>query len=60
MASISCPSGQERYDFVIPNHFLDLPMVQAFIETLKQPYSRRQVEALGGYDISSMGDPVTV
>ena len=54
------PLGQERYDFVIPNHFLDLPMVQAFIETLKQPYSRRQVEALGGYDISSMGDPVTV
>ena len=52
--------GQERYDFVIPNHFLDLPMLQAFIETLKQPYSRRQVEALGGYDISSMGDPVTV
>ena len=52
--------GQERYDFVIPNHFLNLPMVQAFIETLKQPYSRRQVEALGGYDISSMGDPVTV
>ena len=54
------PLGQERYDFVIPKHFLDLPMVQAFIETLKQPYSRRQVEALGGYDISSMGDPVTV
>lgn len=54
------PLGQERYDFVIPNHFLDLPMVQAFIETLKQPYPRRQVEALGGYDVSSMGDPVTV
>ncbi len=54
------PLGQERYDFVIPNHFLDLLLVQAFIETLKQPYSRRQVEALGGYDVSSMGDPVSV
>ena len=52
--------GQERYDFVIPNHFIDLPMVQAFIETLKQPYPRRQVEALGGYDVSPMGEPVTV
>ena len=51
--------GQERYDFVIPNHFLDLPAVQAFIETLKQPYPRRQVEALGGYDVSPMGEPVT-
>ena len=52
--------GQERYDFVIPNHFIDLPAVQAFIETLKRPYPRRQVEALGGYDVSPMGEPVTV
>ena len=52
--------GQERYDFVIPNHFMDMPMVQAFIETLKQPYSRRQVEVLGGYDVSPMGEPVAV
>ena len=52
--------GQERYDFVIPNHFMDLTAVQAFIETLKQPYPRRQVEALGGYDVSPMGEAVTV
>lgn len=52
--------GHERYDFVIPNHFIDLPMIQAFMETLKQPYPRRQVEALGGYDVSPMGEPVTV
>ena len=52
--------GQERYDFVIPNHFIDLPAIQAFIETLKQPYPRRQVEALGGYDVSPMGEAVTV
>lgn len=52
--------GQERYDFVIPNHFIDLPAVQALMETLKQPYPRRQVEALGGYDVSAMGEPVTV
>ena len=52
--------GQERYDFVIPNHFIDLPAVQAFIETLKQPYPRRQVEALGGYDVSPMGESVAV
>ena len=52
--------GHERYDFVIPDHFIDLPMVQAFIETLKRPYPRRQVEALGGYDVSPMGEPVAV
>ena len=53
------PLGEERYDFVIPDHFLHLPMVQAFLETLRRPYSRRQIEALGGYDVASMGLPVT-
>ncbi|MEE9247213.1 MAG: substrate-binding domain-containing protein [Dehalococcoidia bacterium] len=53
------PLGEERYDFVIPDHFLHLPMVQAFLETLRRPYPRRQIEALGGYDVAPMGLPVT-
>ncbi|MEE9198847.1 MAG: substrate-binding domain-containing protein [Dehalococcoidia bacterium] len=51
--------GEERYDLVIPDHFLHLPMVEAFIEILRRPTSRRQIEALGGYDASSMGAPVS-
>ncbi len=53
------PLGEERYDLVIPDHFLHLPMVQAFLDTLKLPNSRRQIEALGGYDVASMGMSVS-
>ena len=51
--------GEERYDLVIPDHFLHLSMVQAFLDTLKHPNSKRQIEALGGYDVASMGTPVS-
>jgi putative molybdopterin biosynthesis protein len=47
--------GSERYDLVIPNHFLDLPAVQALLDTLRAAGVRAQVEALGGYDTSVMG-----
>ncbi|MBM3939965.1 MAG: helix-turn-helix domain-containing protein [SAR202 cluster bacterium] len=49
------PLRQERYDLVIPRHFIDLPPVQAMLDTLRRPGLRRQVEALGGYDLSSVG-----
>ena len=52
------PLSKERYDFVVPNHFLDIPTVQVFLQCLKLPYYRRQIEMLGGYDIALMGNPV--
>jgi putative molybdopterin biosynthesis protein len=45
----------ERYDLVVPNHFLDLPPVQALLDALRSSGVRSQVEALGGYDVSVMG-----
>ncbi|MEX2583626.1 MAG: substrate-binding domain-containing protein [Gemmatimonadota bacterium] len=51
------PLETERYELVIPDHFLDLPGVQALLETLGRPAVRAQVEALGGYDGSAMGRP---
>lgn len=53
------PLGEERYDLVIPDHFLHLPMVQSFIDLLRLPGPRRQIEALGGYDVQPMGLPAT-
>lgn len=50
------PLGEERYDLVIPNHFLDLAGVAALLDVLRRPGLREQVEALGGYDAASMGD----
>lgn len=49
--------GQERYDLVIPNHFLDLPAVQALLEVIRGRALRSQIEGLGGYDATSMGLP---
>jgi molybdate-binding protein/DNA-binding XRE family transcriptional regulator len=49
------PLAQERYDLAIPARFFELPVVQALLETLTSPLFRLEVEALGGYDVTSMG-----
>ncbi|MQA92697.1 MAG: helix-turn-helix domain-containing protein [Gemmatimonas sp.] len=51
------PLETERYELVIPDHYLDLPAVQVLLEILARPGLRAQVEALGGYDASGMGGP---
>ena len=52
------PLEEERYDLVIPNHFLDEPGVQALLSLLRRPGLQQRVEALDGYDVSEMGAPV--
>ena len=47
--------NEEPYDLVIPNHFLDTPAVRYLLELLKLRDLHRQVESLGGYDTSLMG-----
>jgi putative molybdopterin biosynthesis protein len=49
------PLATERYDLVIPDHFLDLPAIQALLNGLSRPGIQAQVDALGGYDVSGMG-----
>ena len=49
------PLEEERYDLVIPNHFLDEPGVRVLLDLLRQPVLQRRVESLGGYDVSTMG-----
>ncbi len=53
------PLEEERYDLVIPDHFLDHPGVQALLDLLRQPGLHRRVETLGGYDVSGMGQPAS-
>ena len=52
------PLGSERYDLVVPNHFLDLALVQQLLHSLNRTELRTRVEALGGYDTTNMGSPV--
>ena len=53
------PLEQERYDLVIPDHFLNEPKVQVLLDLLRRPDLRRRVETLGGYDVAPMGNPVS-
>lgn len=50
--------GREPYELVVPDHFLELPAVEALLDVLRTPGLRRQVEALGGYDVETMGRTV--
>jgi len=43
------------YDLVIPNHFLELPAVRSLLGVINATELRRQVEALGGCDTTSLG-----
>ena len=52
------PLRTERYEMVIPDHFLDLPAVGALLDVLRQPGIRTQIEALQGYDAAAMGKAV--
>ena len=50
------PLIRERYDFVIRSRHLDLPAVQALIETLGRASLRRELQEFGGYDTSGSGE----
>lgn len=51
------PLAEEPYELVVPDHFLELPAVEALLAILRRPETKRQVEALGGYDAAAMGNP---
>jgi putative molybdopterin biosynthesis protein len=53
------PLREERYDLVIPDHFLDITPVGALLNSLRQSKVRDQLIALGGYDATSMGLPAS-
>ncbi len=49
------PLCRERYDLCIPQAYLDDHRVAALLGALNDPEFRREVEALGGYDVEPMG-----
>jgi molybdate-binding protein/DNA-binding XRE family transcriptional regulator len=54
------PLEEERYDLVVPDHFLSDRPVQVLLDLLRRPVLHRRVESLGGYDASSMGIQASV
>lgn len=49
------PLASERYDLVIRRQHLDYPPVAALLDTLNRASFRRELEGLGGYDVSAAG-----
>lgn len=53
------PAAQEQYDLLL-NFDADDPRLQAILEVLQSDEFRREVEGLGGYDLSDAGKLVAV
>ena len=49
------PLLKERYDLVIPRIYYESPFLEPLLTILQQPSFRAEVEKLGGYDTSLMG-----
>ncbi len=52
------PVASERYDLLVLKSFASTRGYQALMSALRDPAYRREVEALGGYDLSGSGDEV--
>jgi len=52
------PLLKERYDLIIPRLYYESPFLQPLLDILQQPSFRAEVESLGGYDTSQMGQIV--
>ncbi len=53
------PVAEERYDLLILEEYLHLPMIRALIDIVREDREfRREVEALGGYDTRDMGKEI--
>ena len=49
------PLVSERYDLAIRRQHLDMPGIQALLDTLNRSQYRRELESLGGYDTRAAG-----
>jgi len=54
------PVEQERYDLIIPHEHFDDPQIQKVIGVLRSEEFQAEIEGLGGYDTSRMGEEMAV
>lgn len=52
--------GQEEYDFAVPEKYLELPYIQAFIRILKSEEFHEKLQELGGYTWEKAGEIVKI
>jgi putative molybdopterin biosynthesis protein len=49
------PIDREQYDLIIPSSMLEIPNIQAILDTIGSHIFQERVKALGGYDPSKSG-----
>ncbi len=49
------PLEREQYDLIFPSAFLEIPAIQAVLETIRSQGFRERVRSLGGYDPAKSG-----
>jgi len=52
--------GHEEYDFAMPKEFLDMDMIREFIKVIKTDEFKAQLDKLGGYDYSEIGEIIEI
>ena len=48
--------GNEEYDFSLPKEFLEMDMIREFIKVIKSNEFKAELERLGGYDYTEIGE----
>jgi putative molybdopterin biosynthesis protein len=48
--------GNEEYDFAVPVEFLDMDMIKEFIKVIKTDEFKGELDKLGGYDYTDIGE----
>lgn len=52
------PVGEEEYDFALPQAYLEIPHIRAFIEILKSEEFHEKLQELGGYTWERAGEVI--
>jgi putative molybdopterin biosynthesis protein len=52
------PLLNEQYDLIIPKEFYESDLLMPFLELIRDETFRKEVDALGGYDTSTMGQVI--
>ena len=50
------PISTEQYDLIMPEHFYEAGILQPVVDIINDPEFKNEIERLGGYDVSNMGD----
>lgn len=52
--------GNEEYDFAVPAEFLNTDMIREFIKVIRGEDFKRELDKLGGYDYSEIGEIIEI